>query len=101
MSRIVIGSVPIHGHVTPLLAVAAGLVERGHQVRSVSGARFAEPIGRTGSEFIALPAEADFDDRQVGQDSDGDRPSGIRGLRYDVQEVSSNRRPVSIEYCAP
>ena len=33
MANIVIGSVPIHGHVTPLLTVAAGLVERGHQVR--------------------------------------------------------------------
>ena len=49
MTNIVIGSVPIHGHVMPLLAVAAGLVERGHRVRFLTGGRFAEVVGGTGS----------------------------------------------------
>jgi UDP:flavonoid glycosyltransferase YjiC (YdhE family) len=40
MPQIVIASVPIHGHVTPLLAVSTGLVERGHTVRLLTGARF-------------------------------------------------------------
>src|SRR5215213_2102621 len=87
MANIVIGSVPIHGHVMPLLAVAAGLVERGHRVRFLTGGRFAEVVGETGAEFVALPPEADFDDRELNQGVDKDRPSGIRGLRYDVQEV--------------
>ena len=65
MTNIVIGSVPIHGHVTPLLAVAAGLVERGHRVRFMTGARFADAVARTGSDFIGLPTEADFDDREL------------------------------------
>jgi UDP:flavonoid glycosyltransferase YjiC (YdhE family) len=65
MANIVIGSVPIHGHVTPLLAVAASLVERGHRVRFVTGARFADAVISTGSDFVALPAEADYDDREL------------------------------------
>jgi UDP:flavonoid glycosyltransferase YjiC (YdhE family) len=40
MPQIVIASVPIHGHVTPLLAVSTGLVERGRTVRLLTGARF-------------------------------------------------------------
>ena len=34
MSSIIIATVPVHGHVTPLLAVAAAFVERGDRVRS-------------------------------------------------------------------
>jgi len=33
MTHYLIASVPIHRHVFPLLALAAGLVERGHHVR--------------------------------------------------------------------
>jgi len=87
VTNIVIGSVPIHGHVTPLLAVAAGLVERGHRVRFMTGARFADAVARTGSDFIGLPTEADFDDRELNVGVNNERPAGIRGLRYDVREV--------------
>jgi UDP:flavonoid glycosyltransferase YjiC (YdhE family) len=87
MAEIVMGSVPIHGHVMPLLAAAAGLVERGHRIRFLTGARFAEAVARTGSHFVALPSEADFDDRELSQGVIKDRPPGIRGLRYDVREV--------------
>jgi len=87
MADIVIGSVPIHGHVTPLLAAAAGLVGQGHRVRFLTGARFADAVAETGSAFIALPPEADFDDRELNQGVDKDRPPGVRGLRHDVREV--------------
>lgn len=98
MANVVIGSVPIHGHVTPLLVAARGLVERGHRVRFLAGARFAEAVVRTGSEFVALPPEADFDDREVNQGVDDHRPDGIRGLRYDVREVFL--RPAPSQYRA-
>lgn len=85
MSWFLIASVPIHGHVAPLLAVAAGLVERGHAVRFLTGSRFSAAVERTGSSFLALPQEADFDDRLLGG-TDADRPAGIAGLRHDVSE---------------
>ena len=98
MADIVIGSVPIHGHVTPLLAAAAGLVERGHRVRFLTGARFAEAVARTGSDFIALPPQADYDDRTLNQDVGKERPPGIRGLRFDVREVFL--KPARVQYDA-
>ena len=85
MSHYLIASVPIHGHVSPLLAAAAGLVARGHTVRFLTGARFSEVVERTGSAFVALPAEADYDDRLLAGANE-DRPSGLAGLRYDVAE---------------
>jgi len=90
VSDILIASVPIHGHVTPLLAVADGLVERGHRVRFLTGARFAAQVERTGSVFLPLPADADYDDRLLGNAAPAagePRPSGIAGLRYDVGQV--------------
>ena len=64
MSSILIATVPIHGHVTPLLTVARQLAERGDRVRFVTGSRFAEVVTATGAEHVPLPAEADFDDRE-------------------------------------
>ena len=55
MSSILIASVPIHGHVTPLLAVARHLVQRGDRVRFLTGARFAEAVVATGAEYLPLP----------------------------------------------
>lgn len=90
MFEILIASVPIHGHVTPLLAVAAGLVERGHRVRFLTGARFEPLVRATGSTFLPLPAEADYDDRLLGEAFAAQgkaRPAGIGGLRYDVKQA--------------
>lgn len=98
MAEILVASVPIHGHVAPLLAVAAGLVERGHRVRFLTGARFSAAVTRTGSSFSALPATADFDDRELSQSVEARRPPGIRGLRYDVREVFL--KPVRAQYDA-
>lgn len=86
MSHYLIACVPIHGHVSPLLAVAAGLVERGHHVRFLTGARFSAVVEQTGSTFLALPEGADFDDRLHGGVTDN-RPGGIAGLRYDVTHL--------------
>lgn len=88
MTDILIASVPIHGHVTPLLAAAAGLFARGHHVRFLTGARFEAAVRRTGSTFLTLPAEADYDDRlleQAAASADTPRPKGLAGLRYDVR----------------
>ncbi|HEY5846331.1 MAG TPA: nucleotide disphospho-sugar-binding domain-containing protein [Microlunatus sp.] len=99
MAELVFGSVPVHGHVTPLLAVASGLVERGHRVRFLTGARFADDVAETGSTFVALPPEADFDDRDLlAGITDEERPPGVRGLRYDVREVFL--RPAPHQYAA-
>ncbi|MGL5818487.1 MAG: glycosyltransferase [Phycicoccus sp.] len=83
-------SSPIHGHVTPLLSVAEGLVERGHSVRFLTGSRFAEEVAATGATHLCLSRDADFDDRRLATDGSGRRepPRGsIGGLRADLRRV--------------
>jgi UDP:flavonoid glycosyltransferase YjiC (YdhE family) len=88
LPNILIASIPVHGHVAPLLAVATGLVERGHRVRFTTGSRFETAVGATGATFAALPAGADFDDRNVAnRGGEGARISGVKALRRDISEV--------------
>jgi len=63
MSTVLIASVPVYGHVTPLLAAARGLVERGYTVRFLTGRDFEAAVTATGATFVALPIEADSVDR--------------------------------------
>jgi MGT family glycosyltransferase len=89
MPSILIASVPIHGHVTPLLAVARHLVERGDRVRFITGARFAGAVNATGATHIALPDDADFDDR-VDFDQlfpERRRLRGAKAIAFDIEHV--------------
>ena len=89
MSSIIIAAVPIHGHVTPLLAVARHLVARGDRVRFVTGARFAEVVTATGAVHVALPAAADYDDRQDWNATFPDRVGlkGIKSITFDIEHI--------------
>jgi UDP:flavonoid glycosyltransferase YjiC (YdhE family) len=87
MAEVVITSVPIHGHVTPLLAVAEGLVRAGHRVRFLTGSRFADAVRGTGATHVSLPGRADFDVREVDRREDERGLTGVAGLRADVHRL--------------
>ncbi len=99
MASVLVCSSPLIGHVTPMLAVAAGLVERGHDVRFLTGRRFEEQVSRTGASFIPLPPEADFDDSRLDTAFPGRVGlKGPKGIRFDIQEVFM--RPGKAQYQA-
>jgi UDP:flavonoid glycosyltransferase YjiC (YdhE family) len=89
MSSILIAAVPIHGHVTPLLAVARHFAERGDRVRFITGSRFAQTVEATGAEHLALPAEADFDDRQDWNATFPERAAlkGTKAVAHDIEHI--------------
>jgi UDP:flavonoid glycosyltransferase YjiC (YdhE family) len=89
MSSIVIATVPIHGHVVPLLAVARHFAERGDRVRFVTGSRFADAVGATGAQHVPLPVEADFDDRQDWEQTFPERTElkGAKAIAFDLEHV--------------
>ena len=66
MSSILITSTPVVGHITPLLPVAQQLVEAGHRVRILTGARYRDAVESTGATFVALPAAAGSRSAAVG-----------------------------------
>lgn len=89
MASIVIGSVPIHGHVTPLLGVARHFVARGDDVRFLTGARFAPAVEAVGAEHLPLPADADYDDRQDWSQvfPERSRLKGAKAIAFDLENV--------------
>jgi len=61
MSSVLLCCTPAHSHLTPILTVARHLVAAHHDVRVLTGCRFADLVTDTGAEFLPLPAEADID----------------------------------------
>jgi UDP:flavonoid glycosyltransferase YjiC (YdhE family) len=86
---IMIATMPIHGHVTPLLAVARHFAGRGDRVRFLTGARFAAAVEATGAEHLPLPAEADFDDRQDWNETFPERRAlkGTKAVAHDIEHI--------------
>lgn len=99
MASILIASVPIHGHVTPLLAVARHLVERGDDVRFLTGARFADVVAATGARHIALPDEADYDDRVDPDVRFPERAAlhGVKAVAFDIEHMFVRPVPAQVD----
>lgn len=88
MSSILICSTPVHGHVTPLLAVTRALVAAGHDVRFLTGQRYREAVEAAGAAFLPLPAVADYDDRSMDAAFPGRVGlTGPAGIRFDMIEI--------------
>ncbi|MBN9213997.1 MAG: hypothetical protein ABS62_13195 [Microbacterium sp. SCN 70-200] len=65
MERFMVTAMPFSGHVAPLAAVAAALVERGHDVRFYTGAAFQAQVEATGARFVPWRAAPDFDEQNL------------------------------------
>ncbi|MBB5788441.1 glycosyltransferase [Jiangella mangrovi] len=88
MLSVLICSTPIHGHVVPLLAVTRHLVEQGHRVRFLTGERWRAAVEDAGAQHLALPAEADYDDRDMNGAFPGRAAlSGPKAMRFDMTKV--------------
>ncbi|MCZ8379170.1 glycosyltransferase [Mycobacterium sp. CPCC 205372] len=96
MSSILIASVPAHGHVTPLLAVAQHFAKRGDDVRFLTGARFADRVTATGASHLALPAEADYDESLLDSFPERAALKGMKSTAFDVEHVFA--RPAKAQY---
>ncbi len=99
MASIIFASVPIHGHVTPLLPLAAELVARGDRVRFLTGSRFAAAVAATGAEHVSLTGDADFDDRFVtAQFPEREQLSAVKAVAHDLEHIFV--RPGAAQYAA-
>lgn len=97
MRSFLICSTPVHGHVAPLLTVSRCLVLQGHRVRFLTGQRYASAVRGTGAEFLALPAEADYDDTDMNVPFPGRvGKTGVAGIRWDVSNIFLRPAPDQI-----
>ncbi|MGW5498181.1 glycosyltransferase [Streptomyces olivaceoviridis] len=65
MTKVIVASTPLHGHVAPMLTIAQGLVRRGHDVRFLTGTGYADRVRAVGATFVPLTGQADYDDRTL------------------------------------
>jgi MGT family glycosyltransferase len=63
--KVLIASTPSPGHLNPLLAIARGLLEDGHDVTIMTGSAFRARIEASGATFRAFPDAADFDPSDI------------------------------------
>ena len=96
MTSILLCSTPVHGHVTPLLAVARFLVERGHRVRFLTGERYRDAVATTGATYLPLPAEADYDDTDMDAAFPGRVGRGHVPIRVDLTTSRTPRRAATV-----
>lgn len=97
MTSIIIASIPVHGHVTPMLNVASGFVERGDHVRFITGRKFADRVTAIGARFVPLPEEADFDDASMfDQFPERAKLKGTKAIAFDIEQIFA--RPAAAQY---
>lgn len=78
MARLLVATVPLTGHVQPMLLVVQELIARGHAVRWYAGGKFAPAIERAGAAHVPMHPSIDWDDA----DAEAALPAlrGKRGL---------------------
>jgi len=65
MARLLVATVPLTGHVQPMLVLVRTLIERGHEVRWYAGSKFAPAIEATRATFEPMRSARDWDDADV------------------------------------
>jgi UDP:flavonoid glycosyltransferase YjiC (YdhE family) len=94
MANFVLCSSPVYGHVAPMIAIGAELVRRGHRVRLLTGSRFHDSIAAAGIEPVALPAESDYDDRDLDAAfPEREKAKGIAKLKFDIDNIFAGMLP--------
>lgn len=64
--KIMVTVVPMAGHVGPVSGLVAELVNRGHEVRVYTGARYQRRFSNLGARTVAWSAARDFDETDLG-----------------------------------
>ena len=65
MSHILILAEPVEGHFNPFVPIIKRFVERGHQVKCLTGRVFKDQIENLDAAFIALPAQWDVGNQEL------------------------------------
>lgn len=87
MPSLLVCSTSAHGHVAPLLPIAAELVAAGFRVRFLTGTAFRSAVERTGAEHLPLPDAADLDHDLDDQFPQRARLTGAARMKFDLVEL--------------
>lgn len=88
MGSYLISTTPAHGHVAPLLTIARHLIARGHRVRFLTGAKYADAVTAAGAEFLPIPPESDIDLDRAGElFPERAGLAGPAAIRFDLRNI--------------
>ena len=94
MARILVGSIPVVGHINPLVPIVRALCARGHEVRWYTGAKYRSKVEATGARFVGLSHARDYDDAQIDREFPGRANlRGIAQLKFDMKHVFIDNAP--------
>lgn len=98
MARYLIAATALPGHVAPLLAIAAHLRQRGHQVLLHTGSSFAAAARARGVDFVPFAAEIDYDYRRVHERFPDWKtlPSAHAQLCYGLRHAFADAMPAQL-----
>ncbi|NOU16851.1 MAG: glycosyl transferase, UDP-glucuronosyltransferase [Bacteroidales bacterium] len=97
MSNILFASIPLNGHIAPMLTIAEELVKNGHIVKWYSSNRFEEPITRTGASFIGLKHAFDLTDELDLCFPERMKMKGVKKAKYDTIKLCIEPIPLIIQ----
>lgn len=84
MSAFLLATQPITGHVVPALPIVRTLVERGHDVRWYTGAKFRAKVEAAGAEFVPYREAYDYDDADYDAAFPGrSERKGLSQIKFD------------------
>lgn len=85
MSRILICTHPITGHVNPALVLTRKLIERGHDVRFYTGNKFKAKIEASGAAYVPMKQAYDYDDADLDKAFPGRaKLKGLQQIKFDI-----------------
>ncbi|MEO0408936.1 MAG: glycosyltransferase, partial [Cyanobacteria bacterium P01_A01_bin.135] len=88
MARFLIGTVPVTGHVAPMVAIAQALAQAGHEVRWYTGALFQPWVINTGAQFIPMTAGFDYSlEENISAELSAQREAlgGLGQIKFDLK----------------
>jgi MGT family glycosyltransferase len=94
MARILFATVPIIGHVAPLLPLARALCARGHEVAWYTGEKHRARVERTGARFFGYQQAREVDESAIDQAfPERTRLKGIAQLKFDMKHYFIDAAP--------
>ena len=94
MARILVATVPVIGHIVPILPLARGMIARGHEVLWYSGRKHADRIEATGARFVNFTQARDYDDLKFDSQFPGrSELKGLDQLRFDLKRIFIDAAP--------
>jgi len=88
MARILIGTVPVVGHINPFLPLVRSLVARGHEVRWYTGAKYRTRIEAAGASYFPMIKARDYDDSDInGAFPSREAYTGLAQLKFDLKHL--------------